>query len=169
VPRPYPRRGTPDPKDEHDRTRRTPQVPGRETPAAARFTLLPFDQLARPVFAFTAAELATGRPTRFEGAKVEVGRIPGLTRRGWERATVVSGGTVPGMVRALPGGVCAMLVLDPGFYAGAPSEDPEQRIAAVFTAPAETRDPLKAAPPGPVDPVAASETPASIASLTRTT
>ena len=104
---------------------------------------------------------ATGRP-HF------VGRILGLTRRGWERAAVLPGGTVPGMVRALPGGGCVMLVLDPGFHAGYPSEDPDQRIVAVFTAPAETCDPLKAAPPGPVDPVAASEILASLASLTRT-
>jgi hypothetical protein len=130
--------------------------------------LQPFDQLARPVFAFTPDELATGRLTRFDGAKVEVGRVLGLTRRGWERTAVVTGGTVPGLLRALPGGGCMMLVLDPGFYAGDPTEDPEQRIAAVFTAPAETCDPLKATPPGLVDPVAASEALASLADLTRT-
>jgi hypothetical protein len=44
----------------------------------------PFEQLSRPVMAFTAEELATGRLSRLEGAKVPVGPLIGLQRnKGW--------------------------------------------------------------------------------------
>ncbi|WP_432053819.1 DUF4132 domain-containing protein [Streptomyces sp. bgisy022] len=54
--------------------------------------LQPFPQLGRPVHAFTDAEAAGHRLTRFEGLTVPVGKLLGLTKRGWERGTPMDNG-----------------------------------------------------------------------------
>jgi hypothetical protein len=75
--------------------------------------LQPFDQLARPVSAFTAAELATGRVSRFDGIEVGERTLLALEAKGWKRAER-DGGLRPGMIYGLPGGDCVLLRFDKG-------------------------------------------------------
>ncbi|SDL25365.1 protein of unknown function [Glycomyces sambucus] len=93
--------------------------------------LQPFDQLDRPVLAFTEEELATGRLTRFEGATVEPGRVLGMVKRGWQRAAPEDAGVEPGIAYRLPGGGFVTVSLDPGIYVGAISETPQQTVQDV--------------------------------------
>ena len=89
----------------------------------------PFSQLDRPVMAFTEEEIATGRLARFEGAAVPIEQILGAVSRGWKRAKP-EGGVEPGISRPIPGGHVTVS-LEPGIWAGAVMESPEQRFAAV--------------------------------------
>ncbi|MFG3341480.1 DUF4132 domain-containing protein [Glycomyces sp. NPDC048151] len=127
--------------------------------------LQPFEQLRRPVMAFTAAELADGRLTRFEGARVEVGRVLGMTARGWERAAPGDGGLQPGVHYELPGGYVAV-TLDPGIYVADVSEHPVQTVTRVRLRADHRCDGSASAVPAVTDPVAASEV---LAALTRLT
>ena len=67
--------------------------------------LQPFDQLARPVMAFTEEEVATGRLARFEGRAVSTGALMGLANKGWDRPGTWEGGWEIGMYYRLPGAV----------------------------------------------------------------
>jgi hypothetical protein len=133
--------------------------------------LQPFDQLNRPVMAFTEDELATGRLARFEGAKVDVGRVLGLTKRGWNRAEPEDGGMAPGVAYPLTGGGCIVVALDPGIYVGMVGEFPEQKLDSVRIALYERyqwseKDDVDREFPTDIDPVTASEILASLARLT---
>ncbi|GAA2137552.1 DUF4132 domain-containing protein [Glycomyces algeriensis] len=149
---------------------------GAETAAWAEVladyeVLQPFEQLGRPVLAFHDDELATGGLKRFEGAKVDVGRVLGLTQRGWNRASPEDGGVAPGIAYPLPGGGSVVVSLDPGIWIGDVGEAPEQTIVSArlerderyrWTA---TDTPAREVPQG-IDPVIASEV---LAALTRLT
>jgi len=132
--------------------------------------LQPFDQLARPVMAFTEEELKTGRLTRFEDAKVDVGRVLGMTKRGWQRAAPEDAGVEPGLRHALPGGGFVSVALEPGVYVGSPGEFPEQTLTAVFLSMHETywENEYQGGPAVPtnIDPVTASEVLAALSRLT---
>jgi hypothetical protein len=93
--------------------------------------LQPFQQLGRPVMAFSEEELATGLLTRFEAAEVEVGRILGLTKRGWQRAHPEDGGVEPGVYYPLPGGGYVTIGLEPGIWVGMIAENPVQTLRGV--------------------------------------
>ncbi|MFF2626911.1 DUF4132 domain-containing protein [Kitasatospora griseola] len=92
----------------------------------------PFRQLARPVVALTAEEAAGHRLHRFEGAKVPVGRLLGLTKRGWQRGTPEDAGVERWFHKPLPDGRHLVLDLDPGIYVGAVAEFAEQTFRVVF-------------------------------------
>jgi hypothetical protein len=133
--------------------------------------LQPFDQLARPVMAFTAEELETGRLTRFEGARAEVGRVLGMVKRGWERSGPEDGGVEPGISYRLPGGGFVVVSLDPGIYVGAIGETPEQTVQDVRLSDTErfwwsAKDEENRKFPKDVDEVAAAEVLGSLARLT---
>jgi hypothetical protein len=135
--------------------------------------LQPFDQLGRPVMAFTGDELATGRLQRFEGAKVDVGRVLGLTQRGWTRAAPEDGGVAPGISYQLPGGGFVVVALDPGIWVGYAGESPEQTIQSARLDRSERyywpeKDGPAPAVPTDIDPVTASEILASLTRLTGT-
>ena len=120
--------------------------------------LQPFEQLGRPVMAFTQEELATGRLNRFKGATVEVGRILGMTKRGWERDAAGTGGIQPGITYPLPGAGAVAVTLDPGIDVGWVGEHPEQTLTSVlFESESDRR---------PADPVTVSEALAGLARLT---
>jgi hypothetical protein len=134
--------------------------------------LQPFDQLNRPVMAFTDDELATGRIKRFEGATVDVGRVLGLTARGWNRAAPEDAGVAPGIAFPLPEGGCVTVALEPGIVVGYPREAPEQVIQSVRLALYERyhwteREEPDEFPTG-IDPLTTSEILASLTRLTGT-
>jgi len=130
--------------------------------------LQPFEQVRRPVMAFTGRELATGRLERFEGAVVPAGSILGLTGRGWVRCRPQDGGTEFGCHFPLPGGGHVAVRLEPGLRVGRGAAVADQRLAAVFLA--DRLDPYcrpsgEGRPRG-VDPVIASEVLTDLARLT---
>ncbi|MCC3761577.1 DUF4132 domain-containing protein [Glycomyces sp. TRM65418] len=133
--------------------------------------LQPFEQLARPVLAFTADELATGRLARFEGATVETGRILGLTKRGWRRAAPEGGGVEPGIAFPLPGGGFVTAALKPGIWVGDVGEAPKQTLTSVQLTDAERywwsdQDPPNRPFPKQTDEITAAEVLGSLARLT---
>jgi len=129
--------------------------------------LQPFDQLSRPVYAFTEGELKTGRLTRFEGFTVDPGRILGMTKRGWDRAGGWDGGGEPGISFPLPGSGYVTMDLDPGIYAGAAAESGNQTLLRVRLATTEKyRHEGELEVPTDIDPVAASEALAALDRLT---
>jgi predicted DNA-binding WGR domain protein len=95
--------------------------------------LQPFPQLGRPVLALTDEERAALTLTRFDKVTVSVGRVLGLTKRGWERTTPQDGGVEAGVVKPLAGGWFGVLELSEGIVVGAPTMLGEnQEIRRVF-------------------------------------
>jgi hypothetical protein len=131
--------------------------------------LQPFEQLARSVMAFTEDERRTGRLKRFEGVTVPVGKLLGLTSKGWSRAQPQDAGIEPGMTLWLKDVGSIVLDLDPGIWIGAIDQCPDQTLRTVvvssqtlygWSIPEPERD------FGPVDPVAASEALTALAKAT---
>ncbi|MFF6983511.1 WGR and DUF4132 domain-containing protein [Streptomyces sp. NPDC008343] len=84
--------------------------------------LQPFRQLARPVLALTAEEAKGWVISRFEGRTVSVGRLLGLTKRGWQRMDVHDAGIYGGIYKELgPGQV---VNLSAGLYHGIDYAEP---------------------------------------------
>ncbi|MCC3764337.1 DUF4132 domain-containing protein [Glycomyces sp. TRM65418] len=105
---------------------------GRWAEILADYEILqPFEQLGRPMYAFEAADLATGRLTRFESTVVETGRILGMTKRGWERAAPADAGMEPGIAYRIADDAYLLVELDPGLYAAAYESATEQTMRQV--------------------------------------
>ncbi|WP_327011341.1 DUF4132 domain-containing protein [Dactylosporangium sp. NBC_01737] len=93
--------------------------------------LQPFPQLGRETYELTAQEAKATQLTTFEGRVVPSGRVLGLERSGWSRATPQDNGHQPWIERPLPGGLRAYIRLAPGFTIGRPGDDPEQTLSAL--------------------------------------
>jgi hypothetical protein len=131
--------------------------------------LQPFPQLGRPVMAFTEEELRTGRLTRFEGIEVPVGKLLGLTSKGFERSAPMDAGVEAGMSCVLHGAGFLVLGLDPGIWVGAIDDCPDQTLRTVALSEQDLRGwdvPKPKDDFGPVDPVVASEVLAALAKAT---
>ncbi|MFI6520317.1 DUF4132 domain-containing protein [Spirillospora sp. NPDC050679] len=132
--------------------------------------LQPFEQLARPVHAFTEQERAAGRLTRFEGRTVHVGGLLGLVRHGWELGPPMDAGQQQWISRRVAPDRHLVISLDPGIPIG----DPEmlgdgQNLADVRLAAHPGRYRTDQDTPfrfGDLDPVTASETLADLVRLT---
>lgn len=94
--------------------------------------LQPFAQLGRDTWALTAEERGATVLRRLTGITVETGRILGLSHRGWARGPVMDGGVSSVVQKEIGGGRYAVMDLDPGLYAGAPMEWPEQQVGGVW-------------------------------------
>jgi hypothetical protein len=119
--------------------------------------------------AFTEEELRTGRLTRFEGIDVQVGKLLGLTSKGWERGAPRDAGIEPGMSCEVHGVGYLVLDLDPGIWVGAVDQCPEQKLRTVVVASRDLRGwdvPEPKTDFGPVDPVVASEVLVALAKVT---
>ncbi|MFI7677255.1 DUF4132 domain-containing protein [Actinophytocola sp. NPDC049390] len=98
--------------------------------------LQPFPQLGRPVLTLTDAERGALTLARFDKTTVSVGKVLGLTKRGWERTAPQDGGVEAGVVKPLPGGWFGVLELEDGIVAGEPTMLGEnQEIRRVFLSP----------------------------------
>ncbi|MGM1058652.1 DUF4132 domain-containing protein [Saccharothrix sp. Mg75] len=130
--------------------------------------LQPFPQLGRPVHALTGAELRASRLERFEGSVVPVGRLLGLTKRGWERGQPQDAGVECWITRPLADGGAVVVNLDPGIAVGIPHEFPEQQLTDIWVADAAGPDwrPRGGRTFGELDPVTASEVLAEFTALT---
>ncbi len=135
--------------DEHDQPRALPEdarvgiahpveLTGNWGEVFARHGIpQPFPQLDRPVHALTEDERARGELPRFHGVTVPVGRLLGLTRKGWVRGTPLDAGVERWISRPVPGGF-VVLDLDPGIVVGEVDFNPEQTIRKAFLAVEET-------------------------------
>jgi hypothetical protein len=93
--------------------------------------LQPFPQLGRETYALTPQEAKAVQLDTFDGRVAPSGRVLGLERSGWHRATPQDNGHQPWIERPLPGGLRAYVRLKPGFTIGRPGDDPEQTLSAL--------------------------------------
>ncbi|WP_063042832.1 DUF4132 domain-containing protein [Nocardia pseudovaccinii] len=131
--------------------------------------LQPFAQLGREVYAPTAAEAGGSRLPRFEGVTVPVGRVLGLTRRGWDRGAPLDNGVERWISRQVAPDAHLVIALAPGIAVGMVNELGDQTLETVWLdkAPGDhwpSREyPLRM---GALDPIIASEVLADLAELT---
>ncbi|MFD7734521.1 WGR and DUF4132 domain-containing protein [Kitasatospora phosalacinea] len=131
--------------------------------------LQPFPQLGRPVRRFTPEEAAANRLHRFEGCTVPVGRLLGLTKRGWERGAPQDAGVERWFSKRLGEGCHLVIQLDEGIAVGMLDVFPDQTFETVWldSSPGDhlgSRDyPLRY---GDLDPVTASELLADLEEVT---
>lgn len=92
----------------------------------------PFAQLGRAVYAVTEEEAAGHRLTRFEGFTVPVGRLLGLTKRGWERGTPEDNGVERWLSRRLGRHCYLVIAPDEGIAVGMVGEFPDQVLETVW-------------------------------------
>ncbi|MFD0277389.1 DUF4132 domain-containing protein [Kitasatospora sp. NPDC127111] len=93
--------------------------------------LQPFPQLGRPVHRVTAEEAAADRLHRFEGRTMPVGRVLGLTKRGWERGAPQDAGVECWISKRL-GEACYLVAeLQEGIAVGALDVFPDQTFETV--------------------------------------
>ncbi|WP_432152940.1 DUF4132 domain-containing protein [Streptomyces tricolor] len=131
--------------------------------------LQPFPQLGRAVHTLTEEEAAGHRLTRFEGAKVPVGKLLGLTKRGWERGEPQDAGVERWFHRRIDDDRYLVIGLDEGIAVGALDVFPDQTFEKVWldSAPGDywgsRAYPLRF---GDLDPVIASELLADLTEVT---
>ncbi|UXY18163.1 DUF4132 domain-containing protein [Streptomyces cynarae] len=94
--------------------------------------LQPFPQLGRAVHTLTEQEAAGHRLTRFEGATVPVGKLLGLTKRGWERGEPQDAGVERWFHRRIDDGHYVVIGLDEGIAVGVPDMFPDQTFETVW-------------------------------------
>jgi hypothetical protein len=129
--------------------------------------LQPFPQLGRPVHALTEDERAATSLKRFQDVKVPVGKLLGLTGKGWRRGEPQDAGMECWITRPVPGGGAVVVNLDPGIAVGVVTMFAEQRLTDI-------RHDVHGAgwhrggerPFGDLDPITASEVLAELTSLT---
>ncbi|GIE28332.1 hypothetical protein Ait01nite_013770 [Actinoplanes italicus] len=132
-------------------------VPGWAEVFADYRIVQPFAQLAREVFELGADEAAGAELVRFRGRTVPTGRVLGLERRGWRRASAMDGG-VQGEIQVPVGdGRVFSLALSPGIAVGAVDLFPEQTLGSAG---------LGGVVLGRLDPVTASEILRDLTTLT---
>ncbi|MEU6589682.1 DUF4132 domain-containing protein [Streptomyces sp. NPDC046881] len=94
--------------------------------------LQPFPQLGRAVHTLTEEEAAGHRLTRFEGARVPVGKLLGLTKRGWERGEPQDAGVERWFHRRIDDDRYLVIGLDEGIAVGALDVFPDQTFENVW-------------------------------------
>jgi hypothetical protein len=92
----------------------------------------PFPQLGRFVHAVAPDEAAGARLHRFEGITVPVGKMLGLTRRGWERGAPMDNGTERWISRKVGASAYLVIALDPGIQMGMVGESGDQTLDTVW-------------------------------------
>ncbi|MFE9815275.1 DUF4132 domain-containing protein [Streptomyces sp. NBC_00236] len=131
--------------------------------------LQPFPQLGRPVHAFTDAEATGHRLTRFEGVTVPVGKLLGLTKRGWERGTPEDNGVERWFSRPIVRDRHLVIALDDGIAVGMVDAFPDQTLETIWIdiAPGDYwRNHTYPHRLGEIDPVIASEILADLTAIT---
>ncbi|MGV9455644.1 DUF4132 domain-containing protein [Streptomyces sp. NPDC003635] len=94
--------------------------------------LQPFPQLGRAVYALTEEETLGHRLARFEGTTVPVGRLLGLTQRGWERGQPQDAGVERWFHRRIEDDRYLVIGLEPGIAVGAVDMLGDQTFSAVW-------------------------------------
>ncbi|MFC0104847.1 DUF4132 domain-containing protein [Kibdelosporangium aridum] len=97
--------------------------------------LQPFPQLGRPVHAVDPGDSLSDLLAPFDGAVVPVGKLLGLTKRGWVRGEPQDAGIECWITRPLPSGGAIVVGLEPGIAVGVVNEFPEQKLADLSYSP----------------------------------
>ncbi|MFI6094319.1 WGR and DUF4132 domain-containing protein [Lentzea sp. NPDC051213] len=131
--------------------------------------LQPFPQLGRPTHAFVPGEDRIPQLQKYVGHPVPVGKVLGLTNRGWVRGPVLDNGVEEWITRPLPAGGALIAKLDPGIAIGAIDVFPEVGFSALWFSQSGEGDWVAPPDGGPasfdVDPITASELLSELASL----
>ncbi|MFI9162113.1 WGR and DUF4132 domain-containing protein [Kitasatospora aureofaciens] len=133
--------------------------------------LQPFPQLGRGVRHVTPEEAAVSHLHRFEGCTVPVGRLLGLTKRGWERGAPQDAGIERWFSKKLGEGLYLVIELNEGIWVGVVDEFPDQTFETVWLdrSPRDfRRNTQYPATFGELDPVVASELLADLEEVTAT-
>lgn len=131
--------------------------------------LQPFQQLGRPVHPLEPGQSLDVVLKQFFGLEMQVGKLLGLTKRGWVRGQPQDAGVECWITRPLPNGGAVVASLEPGIAVGIVNEFPDQKFTELWYSPSGHGD--WSAPKGvshttELDPVTASELLAELASLT---
>ncbi|GGU45011.1 DUF4132 domain-containing protein [Lentzea flava] len=94
--------------------------------------LQPFPQLGRPTHSFAAGEPRVPQLHKYLDLPVPVGKILGLTKRGWVRGTPLDAGVEEWITRPLPAGGALVATLDPGIAVGAIDVFPEVKFTSLY-------------------------------------
>ncbi|MER5635413.1 DUF4132 domain-containing protein [Kitasatospora sp. NPDC002227] len=94
--------------------------------------LQPFRQLDRPVRRLTPSEADSNRLHRFEGCTVPVGRLLGLTKRGWERGEPLDNGIERWFSKRLADGCHLVIQLNEGIWVAVVGEYSDQTFETVW-------------------------------------
>ncbi|GAA2459524.1 hypothetical protein GCM10010191_94760 [Actinomadura vinacea] len=119
----------------------------------------PFPQLGRDVHALTEEERAADALVRFESLKVPVHTVLGLVRRGWSRGQPLDAGGERWISRPVPGGLHAVIGLNPGIIVGNVDQSGDQVLDHVWVSDVPTDHYFRQHRHtfGELDPVTASE------------
>ncbi|WP_394620702.1 DUF4132 domain-containing protein [Lentzea sp. JNUCC 0626] len=93
--------------------------------------LQPFPQLGRATHSFAPGDVIP-QLDKYLNRDVPVGKVLGLTKRGWQRCQPQDNGTEPWMTRPLPSGGALVATLEPGITVGMIDMDPEQKFSELW-------------------------------------
>ncbi|MFD9702910.1 DUF4132 domain-containing protein [Lentzea sp. NPDC059081] len=131
--------------------------------------LQPFPQLGRPTHAFAPGEDVVPQLQKYVKRTMPVGRLLGLTARGWERCQPQDNGVEPWMTRPLPSGGALVACVDPGITVGVVDMVPEMEFSSLWFSPSGEGAWFAPNGGGPatfdVDPITASELLSELESL----
>ncbi|MEV6719192.1 DUF4132 domain-containing protein [Lentzea sp. NPDC051208] len=97
--------------------------------------LQPFPQLGRPVHLVASAEDVLPRLKKFCATPYPIGKILGLTKKGWVRGTPQDAGVECWITRPFPGGGALVASLEPGIAVGAMDVFPEVGFSDMWFSP----------------------------------
>jgi hypothetical protein len=129
--------------------------------------LQPFPQLGRPVHALAEDERTASELKRFQNVTVPVGKVLGLTNKGWQRGEPQDAGVECWITRPVPGGGSIVVNLDPGIAVGVVTMFENQTLSGVWFNDRGSewrRDGARKF--GELDPITASEVLTELTSLT---
>ncbi|MCS7481931.1 WGR and DUF4132 domain-containing protein [Umezawaea endophytica] len=129
--------------------------------------LQPFPQLGRPVHALAEDERSASELKRFQNVTVPVGKVLGLTNKGWRRGEPQDAGVECWITRPVPGGGSIVVNLDPGIPVGVVTLFENQTLSGVWFNDRGSewrRDGARTF--GELDPITASEVLTELTSLT---
>ncbi|MFD5827917.1 DUF4132 domain-containing protein, partial [Lentzea sp. NPDC060358] len=129
--------------------------------------LQPFPQLGRPVHLVPAGDLLP-RLKKYCGTPYPIGKLLGLTKKGWVRGTPQDAGVECWMTRPFPGGGALVVSLEPGIAVGAMDVFPEVAFSDAWFSPTGRGDwsaPRDAPAVLDVDPITTSELLSELESL----
>ncbi|ANZ39566.1 hypothetical protein BBK82_29465 [Lentzea guizhouensis] len=130
--------------------------------------LQPFPQLGRPLHVLARGEDLLPRLKKYCDVRYPIGKILGLTKKGWVRGEPQDAGVECWITRPFPGGGALVASLDPGIAVGAMDVFPEVGFSGVWFSPSghgSWSAPKNAPSTYPVDPITTSELLAELESL----
>ncbi|MEU4765053.1 DUF4132 domain-containing protein [Actinosynnema sp. NPDC023794] len=130
--------------------------------------LQPFPQLGRPIHLLESTDELLPRLKEYCATPYPIGKVLGLTKKGWVRGTPQDAGVECWITRPFPGGGALVASLDPGIAVGAVDVFPEVGFSDVWFSPSGHGDwsaPRNAPDTHEIDPITLSELLSELESL----